>query len=240
MADLDPALASLLMVQADDNAAQTLRTRLGRLAERAALHAKEQEIEGLERQRAAVVAPRHALERDQKRLEDEIAAVRAKADHAETDLYSGRINAPRELQGIQEEIAALRRRIGELEDRVLGLMMELEPIEEADTALAARQEGLEQEAQRLMADLAEAEAAHYQELEVLTARRAQEAAAVPAVVLAQYEQLRPGFGGAAVVHLVRNRCEGCPLAMPAMEVDRIRKTAPGVESCEECGRMVLH
>ena len=240
MADLDPALASLLLVQADDNAAQTLRNRLSRLAERAALQAKERELEEVERLQTEAAVPRHTLEREQRRIEDEIAAVRAKADQADTDLYSGKINAVRELQGLQEEVTALRRRATELEDRVLDLMLDIEPLVEGERALLARREGLDQEVQHLMADLAEAEAAHYHELDVVTTRRAEQAARAPAAALAEYERLRPGFGGSAVVHLVRNRCEGCPLAMPAMEVDRIRKAPPGVDSCEECGRMVLH
>jgi predicted nucleic acid-binding Zn-ribbon protein len=71
------------------------------------------------------------------------------------------------------------------------------------------------------------------------ARQASAALAVPEA-LARYEALRSGFGGSAVVRLVGSRCEGCPLAMPAVEADRIRRSAHPVESCEECGRLVLH
>jgi predicted nucleic acid-binding Zn-ribbon protein len=58
--------------------------------------------------------------------------------------------------------------------------------------------------------------------------------------LAIYEEQRQLFGFATVVRLVGSRCEGCPLAIPAMEADRIRRSEPGMATCGECGRLVLH
>ena len=240
MAEVDPELAQLLVVQSEDNVAATLRARLGRLAERAALDAKVAEIVALERDRHAASGPRHGLERTQKRLEDEIATVRAKAAHADSELYGGKITAVRELQGLQEEATVLRRRIRELEDHVLDVMVELEPLGEADEAMAARGEGLEEEARNLTAALAEAEAALHRELQQAAVRRSTAASCVAPDVLGEYEKLRPVFGGSAVVRLIGSRCEGCPLAMPAMEADRIRRSPAGVASCDECGRIVLH
>ena len=52
------------------------------------------------------------------------------------------------------------------------------------------------------------------------------AATVPADLLARYERLRTRIGGTGAARLVGGSCSGCHLALPAMEVDRIRKAPP--------------
>ena len=88
--------------------------------------------------------------------------------------------------------------------------------------------------------LAEAEAVVDRALAEARSQRDAAVASTGPDALAQYQRLRPAFGGSAVVRLVGTRCQGCPLAMPAMEVDRIRKSPPGLATCDECGRLVLH
>jgi predicted nucleic acid-binding Zn-ribbon protein len=239
-ASLDPALAGLLDVQAADNNIEVLRRRLAGLPERARLRAAQASIDEAGTRAAELAVPRHELERQQKRLEDEVARLRTKADEADASLYSGRVTAVRELQALQDEVTSLRRRASELEERVLELMVELEPMSEAASELDRSREALEAEARAATVALAEAEAAVQKELDEVLAQRSAAAESVQGAALADYEQLRPVFGGSAVARLVGGRCEGCPLAMPAVEVDRIRHLPPGMATCDECGRLVLH
>jgi predicted nucleic acid-binding Zn-ribbon protein len=237
---LAPAVAGLLDVQAADNRAEVLRHRLATLPERARLGAAQAAIDALDARAAAEAGPRHELERRQRRLEDEVTSLRTRADEADAALYSGRVSAVRELQALQDEVTSLRRRASELEDQELEVMLELEPMAEAAAAVGVERERLEAEARAATVALAEAEAALEGELREVLAERARAAAAVEARALADYERLRPAFGGSAVVRLVGGRCEGCPLAMPAVEADRIRRSPPGTATCDECGRLVLH
>jgi predicted nucleic acid-binding Zn-ribbon protein len=240
MADLAPPLAALLDVQAGDNRIEVLRHQLASLPERAELARRQAAIDELDRRATELAGPRHDLERRQKRLEDEVATLRAKADDAEKSLYSGRVTALRELQALQDEVTSLRRRAGELEDQVLEIMVELEPLTAEEADVAARREILERDAQAATVALAEAEAVVDRELREVRERRTEAAALAESQALALYERHRAAFGGSAVVRLVGTRCDGCPLAMPAMEVDRIRRSPPGVATCDECGRIVLH
>jgi predicted nucleic acid-binding Zn-ribbon protein len=239
-ASLDPSVAGLLDVQAADNRAEVLRHRLATLPERARLQAAQAAIDALDARAAAEAAPRLELERRQRLLEDEVRSLRQRAGEADATMYSGRVTAVRELQALQDEVTSLRRRASELEDQELEVMVELEPLAEGAVAMAAERDRLEAEARAATVALAEAEAAVTSELREVLAERAGAAAAVEAGRLADYERLRPAFGGSAVVRLVGGRCEGCPLAMPAMEADRIRRSPPGVATCDECGRLVLH
>lgn len=233
-------LATLLTVQELDNTAGALRHRLANLPERKALDDAQALVARLEAELAERDAPRRELERQQMRVEDEAASLRAKADNEDKRLYSGSVTAVRELQAIQEEITSLRRRAGQLDERILELMMEIEPLAESVVDLEARRTAAERDATGATIALAEAEAAVSAELASVVEQRAQAAADVPADALASYEQLRGALAPSTVVRLVGSRCEGCPLQMPSVEVDRIRHLASGLAECDECGRLVLH
>jgi len=233
-------LATLLTVQELDNTAGALRHRLATLPERAALDAAQTLMRTLEAELHQRDEPRRELERRQRRLEDEAEGLRAKADAEDKRLYSGAVTAVRELQAIQEEITALRRRAAQLDEQILELMMEIEPLADSLADLRARHEQAGRDADACTVALAEAEVAVNTELQRTLAARQEAAAAVPADALTRYDAARPSLAPSTVVKLVGTRCEGCPLQMPAVEVDRIRHLASGLADCEECGRLVLH
>ena len=128
-----PALLTLLEVQSCDTAADQLAHRRATLPARAALAALTASSATLDQQLDALGPGVHALERSQKRLEDEVATTEDKAAATERQLYSGTVTAPRELQAMQDELASLRRRIGALEDELLEVMEQREPLD-ADAA----------------------------------------------------------------------------------------------------------
>ena len=78
------------------------------------------------------------------------------------------------------------------------------------------------------------------EIDQEAAARSSEAAEIPDAALSSYDGLRARMGGVAVARLRNGTCEGCHLALSAMELDRIRH-APADElcHCEECGRILV-
>ncbi|MBW8825848.1 MAG: hypothetical protein JF603_05805 [Acidobacteria bacterium] len=235
----DP-LSVLLEVQGLDLAADTLRHRRETLPERALLAAEQAAIAGLDSQLKALDARLHELGVAQRRLEDEVAALAAKADAENTRLYSGSVKAIRELQAIQEEIDGLGRRRSALEDDVLVLMEEIEPLAAQSTALAEERVAREREAARLIGVIGEGEAAIDAELATTLAARAALVDAVPADLVATYEKVRAQLGGVAIARLEGTQCGGCHLTLPAMELDAVRHVAEGsLVTHEECGRILV-
>ena len=229
----------LLAVQQHDTAADQLEHRRRTLPERAALDGAMAELSDLEARAVDVEASRHDLGRAQQRLEDEIAALQAKAAQHDATLYGGTIGNPRELQALQDEIGALKRRISHLEDQELEVMEQLEPVDAQLAALAAERQALDERAGALRAGIAEAEVAIEDELATVRAEREVLAATVEPALLAEYEQLRPRTGGIAIAALVNGHCGGCHLALSAVEVARIKKLPDdAVAHCEECGRLL--
>jgi predicted nucleic acid-binding Zn-ribbon protein len=232
--------AALLAVQEHDTRADQLNHRMQTLQVRADLAQVEDDVLAVDGQLAEAQRRRDELARSQQRLEDEIASLGERANQAEKQLYSGSVTAPRELQALQDDVASIRRRIGQLEDDELEIMELVEPVDAERSELASRRDRLEAECDRLRAALAEAESELATELAAVKAEREDAAAAVPDDLWPEYDKLRARLGGVAIARLVGSTCQGCHLALPAVEVDRIRKL-PLDEAvyCEECGRLLV-
>jgi predicted nucleic acid-binding Zn-ribbon protein len=178
--------------------------------------------------------------REQRRLEDEVASLQAKADGEQVRLYSGTVSAPRELQSIQEEIDGLVRRRRGLEDELLEIMEQAEPLLADRERLEAEQGAETAAADEARQLLAAAEAVVDAELDGVAADRHQLVAKVSPELLKTYEGLRARLGGIGVARLEGNRCTGCHLTIPATELDAVRHAAPGaVVIHEECGRILV-
>lgn len=234
------ALEQLLDVQHHDIHLDQLRHRRATLVARTELEAVAREQATLATARASLEAARRPLAREQRAIDDEVSRLRAKVAAEDARLYSGTVTSPKELQAIQEEIAALGRRVGELEDQELELMIQLEPHDAEAARLDGVQAALDGRAASATEQLATDEAGIDAELAAVSAERDRAAIGVAAELLSHYEQLRRALGGVGVARLNASRCEGCHLELSAVEVDRLRRT-PGTElaHCEECGRILV-
>jgi predicted nucleic acid-binding Zn-ribbon protein len=155
-------------------------------------------------------------------------------------MYSGTITNPRELQGLQDEVASLTRRIGELEDLELEIMVEREPFDEEAVTLAAERAVLAERAEDLAGRITVAEAEIDVALDRETAERASATDAVPADLLAEYESLRAKRAGIGIARLERGTCGGCHMKLSAVELDRIKALpADARVVCEDCGRLLV-
>ena len=229
----------LLSVQEHDTTVDQLGHRRAHLPSRDELAQVMDALAALDATAAEVGGRRHELARSQQRLEDEISSLADKATQHDKTLYSGSIGNPRELQALQDEINALKRRISQLEDQELELMEQIEPLD-GELAEAARTRAeLDGRAMGLRAQIVEEEVAIDAELERVRTERTTLAGTVDAELLAEYETLRPQSGGIAIARLVGGSCGGCHLGLSAVEVDRIKKLPPDAPArCEECGRLL--
>jgi predicted nucleic acid-binding Zn-ribbon protein len=233
-------LATLLDLQAHDVRLDQLRHRRAALAERGVITGLGRERAALEATLAAVRAERDTVARAQKRLEDDVALVAAKVVAEDKKLYSGTVTAPKELQAIQDEIAALQRRQHSLEDDILVQMEAAEPLDEALAAHEADHRSLSARLDEVAASLRDAEAVIDAEALEVQAERDALAATVPEPLLGEYEQLRRSLGGVAVAKLEGSSCRGCHLQLSALEVGRIRRLdRDALVHCEECGRILV-
>jgi uncharacterized protein len=230
----------LLQVQEHDTAADRLRHRRQTLPELAELRAAEDQLARLEATLVDADAKATEGAKTQRRLEGELSLLEAKLTELDAKLYSGVVSAARELQAMQSEAAAMRERRALLEDHVLEAMGDQETIDQQLAELRARRDELDARGASLRVAVAEAQAELDRELAAELAARTEAATAIPADVAALYEQLRAHLGGVAAAPLVNGRCGGCHLALPATEIDRLRKEpADTLVRCEQCERILV-
>ena len=232
---------TLLAIQDLDTAADVLRHRREVLPERVELNARNEALAALEADLAPTREERHRVERAQKALEDEIAGLAEKRSSVEAQMYGGGSSNAKELQALQDEIDSIDRRRARLEDEVLERMVEAEPLDKALSSSAEQLSGLDEEAMSLLARVTEAEAAIDAELAELEVQRAPLAAGVDGDALARYEKLRARLKGVGIARLDGTRCTGCHLALPAAEVEAVRRQArdEGIAECPECDRLLV-
>ena len=217
---------SLLVVQGHDTRVDQLAHRLDDAARAGALAEVEpRRSRALDGQRA----PRSTSGAASWRAASSASRTRSprcteRANQAEKQLYSGAVTNPRELQALQDDVASIRRRIGQLEDQELEIMELTEPVDAERAKLDGRaRRGSTTSGSRSRAALAEAEADIEAELGRERERATRPRPDVPDDLWAEYDLLRSQLGGVAIARLVGSTCQGCHLALSAVEVDRIRK-----------------
>lgn len=177
------------------------------------------------------------LRQQSRALDLDIATVNSKLKQNQDRLYSGRVRNPKELNNLQEEAVALRRRISELEDEQLELMI---GIEEEEAELAERQARLRQIESTWRAGQASLQSEKGElELRLVELGEEREAlrAGVGAVDLAHYDDLRQRYGGTAVVRLKRGICQTCGVDVPT-SVARAVERGEGRHYCPVCSRLL--
>ncbi len=230
----------LIEVQQLDTLIDQLRHRRDTLPEKAELSRVEAALDLIASRVAEASRQRDLLGTKQAVLDDQVESARARKDELERRLYGGQVNAARELQAIDEEVKHLAGRVKEMEDLELDLMEQIEPFDAELAGLESEIAVLEEEASALIRRIQAAEMVANTAIADKIAERTVLATDIPDDLLKRYEELRSKLGGTGAALVVGGSCGGCHLVLPSMEIDRIRKAAPGeVITCEQCGRILL-
>jgi predicted nucleic acid-binding Zn-ribbon protein len=227
----------LLDVQAIDTSLAQLAHRRKTLPELPEIDAVARELSALEDERVRAQVAVDDLDRDIARFEKDIEQVRARKDRDQTRLDAG--GALREIEGLQHELATLKRRQSELEDAELELMEQRESAEQALNDVRARlsEAGQRRSAAEQRRDEAYAEITKDQKFKASS--RAPLVADLPADLVTLYDKIRADSGlGAALVRA--GRCGGCRIELYGADLARVRSApADEVVRCEECRRIMV-
>jgi predicted nucleic acid-binding Zn-ribbon protein len=236
----DGPFGALLELQDLDTRIAQLQHRRDAMPERAQLREVHKALDTLAA-RAEILATERQLLTDQlSALEREGEALQTRQAGIERRLLESRGAAARDLQAMDHEVHRLAQRRSELDDQQLALMEDQEPVDAELDHLASDRARLDEAAASLSAALAVADAAADAELSTLAVTRGLRASEVPADLLTRYEAIRARLGGVGAARLVGNRCDGCHLELPSVEVERVRRLPPDeVVTCEQCGRILV-
>ena len=234
-------LATLMEVQDHDTTLDQLRHRVDTLPERAELSDVSRRRLALDAALGEVQTQVDDLSNRQRQLEERIAATAQRRHEIEQRMLTGELTASRDLQAMDSEVHHLGSRQEQLEEEEMVLLEEEEPLDALLVEHRTGSEALAVEAARLEAAVADVEAQIAVEIAAEEALRAECAARLPDELAQRYEVLRSRMGGVGAARLVGDRCDGCHLTLPSVEVERIRLLPPGeIATCDQCDRILVH
>jgi predicted nucleic acid-binding Zn-ribbon protein len=176
------------------------------------------------------------LKHRHREAEAEVADLLAKIASTEEQLYSGRIHNPKELTGLQQEVASLKSRSDQAETDTLAIIDLVEAAERDATAAAAEYDRLEDEwrfqQQQLSGEIEQLKV----ELEELRLKRQQAAAQVEPAALAMYDKVRQQKKP-AVARVEQGICQVCRISLSASQLQHARSGQP--IQCGSCGRILF-
>ena len=228
------AALGLFRLQQVDSRISQIEARLGKIRE---ILENDSEIRtAIEQVKTAETNTRN-LEHTRLTSEEEARDKKVKIQQAESSLYGGSIQNPKELLDLQADITSLKKHLASIEDQELDAMLkvesaqsELQTVKEKLTQLKANRtnanKNMISEQESLTNDLAD-----------LKAERKATVSPVDSQVLETYETLRHQKRGLAVAEVIENTCGACGTTLNAALQQNIRHASELV-NCPSCGRIL--
>ena len=231
-------LQRLLEIQTHDSAIARLTHRKSTLPEAQRLSEVRDQLEELAADLEIAQKQSHEVGREQDRLEGEIQMIDQKVSREEGRLFSGGVSNPKELSSLQAEVAMLKKKRGEIEDRLLEVMVHKEDAVATEERLTSERTEASKETEILIARVEELAREIDAELRTHVEARSQMLPDIPEDLLKLYDQIRAAKGGVGVAALRAGTCEGCHTQLPAREVERL-KAEGGLQRCDNCRRILV-
>lgn len=185
------------------------------------------------------------------RLADELSATRGdlrdgelaldslheRVRKVEAELYSGRVRSPKELENLRKDSEHLRRRISQLEDRVLLAMTQVDELEEAARQGEQELRAFEVEWQETRRSLATQHEALRTSLRQLQQMREELRGQLGRAELGLYDELRAKKAGMALSLVKDGICQTCRVTVPTYKA-RMVESRRAIVTCEGCGRIL--
>ena len=234
------SLEHLLQIQDRDKAIAALRHQKNNLPERQNITDLLEALSTLQKKKDFVSKELMSKEEDQQRLEDEVNAIDERVSEQEANLYSGEVSAIKDLQAIQGDIAGLQERKRLVEDQIIVVMEQVEPLKTLCDSLEIEEKANTEQQAELEASLLSNEENIENQIKDVEGDRSELASNTSPALLEIYERIRKQSGNIAVAELNGMTCKGCHLDLPAVEVDRLKKLPPDeLVNCEECGCILV-
>ena len=191
---------------------------------------------------------------------DELAVVKSEADQIALELRRGEVDVetvtdrikkdearlasgnatPKELEQLQHEVGTLKKRQESLEEIELEIMIRSDAVTSRSNTLTTDLASLQTLKDEISGRLKTATDEINKVIADKNTARNLVANQIEKPLLELYEKIRGNGGGVGAAALVGNKCNGCNLAINAVEMDRIKSLAKDeLLRCEECRRILV-
>lgn len=233
---METSLADLLDLQEIDLQIDRLLDQRQTLPELSEYKAAHDEGQAREKDREIEAAELRQLELDLDKAEGELQILENKLEEHETRLFAGGMSG-RETEHMRLEVQSLHGQKSAMEERVLGLLEQVDPAREAMTRLEADIERIDAK----KADLERTIKDQWKTIDAELARKEERKKTalepIDADLLELYEKLRGIKEGVAVASYDHGVCGGCHMTLSPAERDEV--FAADLPRCVHCRRILV-
>ena len=229
----------ILELQSIDNEIMQANTKLKSLPEIEQLLHIDKRITTATDELAVVKAEADQIALELRRGEVDVETVTDRIKKDEARLASGNAT-PKELEQLQHEVGTLKKRQEHLEEIELEIMIRSDAIVARSNTLNTDLASLQTLKDEISGRLKNATGEINKVIADKNTARNLVANQIEKPLLELYEKIRGSGGGVGAAALVGNKCNGCNLAINAVEMERIKSLAKDeLLRCEECRRILV-
>ena len=229
----------ILELQLLDNEIMQANTKLKSLPEIEQLLHIENRVTAANDELSVVKTESDQIALELRRGEVDVETVTDRIKKDEARLSSGNAT-PKELEQLQHEVETLKKRQESLEEIELEIMIRNDAVIARTNTLSTDLASLQTLKDEIAGRLNHANAEINKVIGEKTTARNLVANKIEKVLLELYEKIRSSGGGVGAAALVGNKCNGCNLAINAVEMGRIKTLAKDeLLRCEECRRILV-
>ena len=229
----------ILELQLLDNEIMQAKTKLKSLPEIEQLLHIDKRIITATDELAVVKSEAEQIALELRRGEVDVETVTDRIKKDEARLASGNAT-PKELEQLQHEVGTLKKRQESLEEIELEIMIRSDAITSRSNTLTTDLASLQTLKDEISGRLKTATDEISKVIADKTTARNLVANQIEKPLLDLYEKIRTNGGGVGAAALVGNKCNGCNLAINAVEIERIKSLSKDeLLRCEECRRILV-
>ena len=229
----------ILELQLLDNEIMQANTKLKSLPEIEQLLHIEKRVTAANDELSVVKSESDQIALELRRGEVDVETVTDRIKKDEARLSSGNAT-PKELEQLQHEVESLKKRQESLEEIELEIMIRNDAVIARSNTLTTDLASLQTLKDEISGRLQSATDEINKVIAEKNTARTLVANKIEKALLDLYEKIRGNGGGVGAAALVGNKCNGCNLAINAVEMERIKSLAKDeLLRCEECRRILV-
>lgn len=179
----------------------------------------------------ALHAEQTDLELQQKGMEDKVAKINK-------ELYGGAVVSPREVEMMEKEIVSIKKRRGDLDERLLELMDLVPPAQVEAAALEKKIHAARVQLKDHQKKALDMKAQLEENYKRFSAARPKAAAEVEKVLLSKYESIRQRHGGVGMAEAKTGSCGACGTRLPERTMTLLKDDK--LTLCDNCHRILYY
>lgn len=228
------AALGLFRVQQVDSRISQVETRLRKIQETLE---NDSELQAAMQKLKAAEQAEHHLDQERRVAEEGARDQRIKIQQAESNLYGGKVQNPKELRDLEADVASIKKHLASIEEQELEAMVKLDDVRAAVQAAQTELATLRARLGSANSHLLEEQGALSRQLDDLRTERLAAVQAIDGRLLQTYDGLRAQRRGVAVVEISDNACGACGTTLTAALQQSARHSAEPVY-CPSCGRIL--